>query len=208
MHAELPPGASLTMGQAIKLRSAAHATLQADLGARRSEVACPKLHELKFGPAGLVLLLDGAHSKVGANGREAICDATAALLEDYLRRGRPVLLGGGPDGPMRGLWITEDGLDAEGATMAAAFARAMKDLRPEGVCCTDLRRALLSQEGQSFEDMARRARHAPGSRTGPIVYTGRDRASAVASGIGLSTIGEDDVPSFAPPAPGKRRRNK
>jgi hypothetical protein len=198
----------LTMPQAIKLRTAAHAMLEAELGARLSETALPLLGQLSDGTAGMVLKLDRAHSKMGVAGRESISEQTAALIRDYLARGRPVLLRSDVLELSRGLWITEDALDAEGPTMAAAFGRMMKDLRPEGVCCTDIRRSLQSVEGQTFADMARRARHVPGSRTGPMVYTGRDRASAVASGIALSHLQEDDVPSFALPAPGKRRHPK
>lgn len=205
MHLELPRVANLSKPQAIKLRTAAHAMLAAELGARLSEIALPKMHQFKNTSVGLVMLLDAAHSKMAVAGRELILDETATLLQDYIKRGRCVLLRGGGNESTQCLWITKVGLDAESHTMAATFSRAMKDLRPDGVCCTDLRRSLQSQEGQTFAEMARRARHAPGSSTGPIIYTGRDRAKAVACGIALSNLKESDVPSFEQPAPTKRK---
>ncbi len=206
MQAEINHVQHLSVPQAVRLRTAAHAVLAAELGARLSEIALAKMSQLSFTESGLVMLLDGAHSKVGVAGREAISSETAAALTDYVKRGRPVLLRADTDEPSRGLWISEDGFDAEAQMIAAAFGRAMRHVRPGGVCCTDLRRSLQSREGQTFAEMARQARHAPGSRTGVLVYAGRNRAQAIASGIALSHLREDDVLPFPAPAPCKRKR--
>jgi integrase len=195
------------LSAALRLRTAAHMCLAAELSSRLSEIALMLVGEIIDERGQMIALLDGEHSKTGADGRDPITPETAEIIRQYLLHARPVLLGPGVDGNGRGLWITQEGLDAEAGGMAAALRRATGALAPGGVSPNDIRSSALSQAGQTLPEKAQQARHVFGSMTAATVYAKRDRGAVLQKSIEQSTIKSGDLPPAMLPEPrGKVRR--
>lgn len=191
---------------AIRLRTGAHMCLVAELGARLSELVLPLFSQVDDNGEKMILLTDAEHSKNGDHGRDPLSPGTAEIIRQYVQHGRPLLLGQGVDGTERGLWITQDGRDAEACCMAAALRRATVGLAPGGVSANDIRRSALSQPGQSLSDKAQQARHAMGSVTAATDYAKRDREAALQMSMRLSKIEVADLPSASAPQPRPKAR--
>jgi hypothetical protein len=181
------------MQLALSLRTAAYILLVVDLGPRLSECALIKMLQVDDDGKTMDITIDARHSKGRKNGREKVSPEAADAIRKYLKSGRPILLNGSHDNEKRALWISEDGLDAEAQCMAAALRRRTLGVVPGGAAANAIRRSKLSKEGQTLPEMAQQARQAYGSKTAAMVYTVRDRATAVREGQSLSTLSLDDV---------------
>jgi hypothetical protein len=186
---------------ALRLRTAAHMCLSAELSGRLSEIALMTDTQIIDNGSQMVALVDGEHSKTNDYGRDPLKPETADIIRKYILYGRPLLLGSGVDGKGRGLWITEEGLDAEAQGMAAALQRATRDIAQDGVSANDIRSSALSKADQTLPEKAQQARHVLGSMTAPIVYAKRDRGLALQKSKEKSAIKPGDLPPAMLPEP-------
>ena len=191
--------ATIDVHAAVRLRTAAHIALIAELATRLSEIALVDLPQVAMVDGQIVIVTDPAHSKVRKSGREVVSRKAAAILKAYLDHGRPVLLARADGAAEDALWITVDGLKAEAATMAAALRRYTRDLCANGVASGDVRRSAVSLEGQSFEDQCRMLRHTFGSVTAAMVYRQRDLTKALELNAQCAMVRDADIPSFSQP---------
>ena len=198
LRAPLDIESPITLPVAVRLRTIAHMAMMAELAARISEVSLMASDQLREHDGLLLAMIDASHSKTGKGSRDPLSEFTTAAIREYIRLARPVLMAQDPGRAEGALWVTIHGLQAEAGTMAPALRRATRGLKPNGIASGDLRRAAVSQPGQTMLEQSTRLKHVFGSMTATRIYRRRDRGAAINLGARLSTTQVGDLIAFPP----------